>query len=804
MLLNYFTIALRNLLKNKTHTVINVTGLSLGIATVFLITLYIKDELSYDRFHHEAGNLYRVSWEDDNPQTRTPHPMAQALAQDFPEVESAVSLSPLWASGLTRETHSFRNPEKNDRYDESNILSVDTTFFKVFSFPLVKGDPKTALKKIRGLLLSESMAKKYFGDEEPLGKYLSVDGDRYQVEVVGVFKDVPKNSHFHFDFLVSYLREKYLDPEDKFYSWADFGHFNYVRLKPGVDAKALESKIMAWSRKYINWIDQEFRSLSTQQYGFRLQPVTDIHLHSKLRWELEPNGNIEYIYILGAAGFLTLIIACINFMNLTTAKSSERAREIGVRKTLGALRSQLSMQFLTESVVVALIAIIVSILLVEIALPFFNYATGLALDIDYQQYLLVLAALGVIIGISSGAYPALYLSGIQPHLILKGKLFQTPKGSRLRNGLIILQFAMSMILISASVVIFNQLRFLKNKNLGFGKEEIIVIPVKNDDGFDKLDILRNELLKIEGVISVSASSNIPGRQFNQHPIAPAESPEDDIGSSEALVDYDFFNTLNMELADGRFFLRDNPADTAGTFIINEAGARQLYGDKQAIGQELIWNRDGNMIRGTIIGVVKDFHFQSLHEPIRPLLFALSENEYNHILVKVNTTGFAKKIAAIGKAYQVTEPYFAFEFAFLEDTLNSQYAAEERTGSLLGTFSLIAISIACFGLFGMSLLTFQHKIKELSVRKVLGASPLSLLTLLLGNFTKLILLAIVIATPIVWWIMNDWLNNFSYQITISPLIFIFSGIGLIVVAWLTLVFFTVKASQLNPADTLKNE
>jgi putative ABC transport system permease protein len=804
MLYNYFNIAFRNLLKNKTHTIINVAGLSIGVASVFLMTLYILNELSYDRFHDRPEDLYRITWEDNNPQTRTPHPMAQAMVKDFPEVENAVSLSPLWAAGLTRETHSFRNPEKDARYDEKNILAVDTTFFKVFSFPLVKGNPETVLKTVNGLVISESMAKKYFGDQDPVGKQLSVDGDVYLVEVVGVFKDVPANSHFHFDFLVSYLREKSFDPEDEYYSWSDFGHYNYLRLKPGADARQLEAKLMDWVRKYIDVSDENFKALTSQQLGFKLRPVTDIHLKSNLRWELETNGNIEYVYILAAAALLTLLIACINFMNLTTAKSAERAKEIGVRKTLGALRMQLSAQFLTESVVIALLSVVLAIFIIEISLPFFNYATGLSLKIAYSQYVLILAAGGIVIGLLSGAYPAFYLSGVKPHSILKGKLFQSNQGAGLRRGLIVFQFSMSMILISAAVIIFDQLNFLQSKNLGFGPDEVIVIPVKHDDGFDKFETLRNELLKIDGVSSVSASSNIPGHQFNQHAISPLRKPQDDIAASEAYVDYDFFKTLNIEFVDGREFMRENPSDSTATFIINETAARQLYLDGSGVGQEIVWHRDEKDIRGTIVGVVRDFHFQSLHEPIRPLLFAMTKRAYNHVLIKVNTTNFNKNIAAIEKAYKIVEPYFAFEFTFLEDGLQRQYAAEERTGSILGIFSLIAVCIACIGLFGMSLLTFHQKIKEISVRKVLGATAMNLLTLLLGNFTKLILIAIALALPVSWWIMSRWLQNFSYQVGINPGIFILSGFSLILISWVTLSYFTFRAAQINPAETLKNE
>lgn len=805
MLYNYFNIAVRNLLRNMTHTLINIFGLGLGIASVFLIALYIDGELSYDKFHEGAENIYRISWEDDNPQTRTPHPMAQALAQDFPEVESAVSLSPLWAAGLTRETHSLRNPDNDKWYDESSIIGVDTTFFKVFTFPLIKGDPEKVLKSTTSILISESLSKKYFGTEDAVGKRLNVDGDQYSVEVAGVFKDVPVHSHFHFDILVSYLREKSFDPNDEYYTWRDFGHFNYIRLKPGTNAKELEAKLMDWSRKYIQFNDQQFASLKEQGYGFKLTPIADIHLHSKLRWELEPNGNIEYVYILGAAGILTLLIACINFMNLTTAKSAERAKEIGVRKTLGAFRSQLCLQFLTESVVIAVISLLIAIVIVEISLPVFNNVTGLSFDIGVGQYVLAIVALAVMVGILSGLYPALYLSGVKPHEILKGKFISSRRGSGLRRTLVVFQFAMSMVLISASIIIFSQLDFLRSKNLGFDKEEVIVVPIKNNDGFDKLEFLRNELLKIDGITSVSAASNIPGRQFNQHHITPQKRPLDDVSASDSFVDYDFFETLGIDLSEGRFFLRENPSDTTAAFVINETAAKQLNLQPPVAGQEIVWHgNSNNEVRGTVVGVVKDFHFQSLHQPIQPLVFALTSRAFNHIVIKIDSRDFEKKIAAIERVYKIVEPTFGFEFVFLEESLNTQYAAEQRAGTIIGTFSFIAISIACFGLFGMSMLTFHQKVKEISVRKVLGASSINLLIILLGNFTKLILISILIAVPIVWWIMQDWLGNFSYQVGIHPMIFVGSGLALISISWVTLSYFALKASRLNPAETLKNE
>lgn len=801
MLISYLKIALRSFLKNKVHTSINLLGLALGMASVLIISLYIKHELSYDRFHDGSENIYRITWESNNSQTRTPHPMAQALVQDFPEVESAVTLTPLFGSGLTRETHSFRNLERDERFDEANILAVDTTFFNVFSFPLVKGNPKTVLKHVNGLLISESMAKKYFGDEDPMGKHLAVDSDSLLVEIVGVFKDVPEQSHFHFDFLVSYVREKAFDGEDKFYTWSDFGHYNYIRLVPGTDAKKLEGQLMEWARKYLDVTDEQMDLFTNSGYGFRLQPMAYIHLHSRLRWELEPNGNIDYIYILGAAAILTLIIACVNFVNLTTSKSAERTKEIGIRKSLGAFRKQLASQFIMEAVLLASGAVALSIIIVEISLPFFNSLANTKLEIEYPQYLLLIAALGGVIGLVAGFYPSFYLSSIKPSLILKGTT-ELGRTTGLRNGLIVFQFAMSMALISGSMVVYNQLGFLRNHDLGFGKEGILVIPVKNERLSDEFQTFRNELLKIKGVQSVSAASNIPGKQFNQNPIAAVQQPNDDLATSECFVDADFFSTMSITVKEGRSFSQNRITDSTKAFVLNETAVSQLN-LTSAIGSEINWDRDPEMVRGEVIGVVKDFNFQSLHEPMRPLLFSLGDH-FNFILIRTNLQNLREQISAIEKAYKQFDPIFAFEFSFLDDQLNQQYVGEERLGKVMAIFSFIAIAIASFGLFGMAMLSFFQRIKEIGIRKILGASSASLLYLLLKNFTLLILFACAIATPFTWLIMNRWLENFSYRITVGPWIFVSAGLLLIAMGWIILSYLTVKTTRLNPVDTLRSE
>ncbi|HEY8511013.1 MAG TPA: ABC transporter permease [Cyclobacteriaceae bacterium] len=805
MILNYLKISLRNLLKNKYYSLINILGLALGITCVFLITQYLSRELAYDKFHEGSENIYRVIWDSDNPQTRTPHPLAQAMVHDFPEVENAVSLSPLWGPGLTRETFSIRNAEKNVQYDETGVLAVDTTFFKVFSFPIVKGDPDKALKEIGGLLISETAAHKYFGDEDPIGKFLTVNDDKTLIEVVAVFKDVPELSHFHFDFLVSYVREKALeDPRSEYYTWADFGHYNYVRLNPGADAKKLESQLTPWLKNYVDWPDETFKYFEDNHYGLKLQPITDIHLKSNVRWELEGNGNIDYVYMMIAAAILILVIACINFINLTTAQSAERAKEIGIRKSLGALKRQLIFQFTGESVLIACAAMLVSLAMTQTLVPVFNLMTESAVRLSVISLVGILGAIGIVVGLVAGIYPSLYLSSVNPTAALKGKFLRSPKRTSIRKGYTVFQFSASMVLICAAVVIFNQLQAIQNRPVGFNKEEVIVIPVKNQDALrDRFADVEEEFRQLAGVKEVSAASNIPGRSFNQNEIFESSHPENSIDVSELVVDHDFLNVLSIPLAEGRDFLRENPADADNAFLINETAARNLQLD-HPVGKQITWERDGDDIRATVIGVVKDFNFQSLHHTVKPLLIKLGNNGFNYIVIKLNTNDFNKTIGEIEGIWKKFDNRFTFEFFFLEDALNHQYRNEQNINRVIIAFSGVAILIACFGLLGIAALTFRNKTKEISVRKVLGAELGNLVVLLLKDFTILILVAVIIATPVVIWIMQNWLQNFAYRVTLNPIIFIGAGMFLILLSWITLGYLTLTIARINPATTLKSE
>ena len=806
MIRNYLKVAARNLLSNKVFTLINILGLSFGIASVILIILFIKDEMSYDRFHEDAAHIYRIDWYSQDPQTRVPHPMAQALVRDFPEVRSAVSLSPLWGPGLTRQTFSVANPEKDIRYDETGVLSVDSTFFDVFSFEVIRGDGQAALRKPNMALLTESAAVKYFGNDDPVGKMLTINGGQVALEVGAVLKDVPANSHFHFDVLISYVTTKlYSNPNSQFYSWADFGHFNYVRLIPEADSEQLQEKLIPWAAGYLNWDSDVLERIATQNMYFQLTPITDIHLHSRIRWELEQNGNIEYVYIMSAAALFILIIACVNFMNLTTARSMDRAREIGIRKSLGAFRSQVSLQFLSESLLVSLIAMIIAGFLIEITRPMFNNITGKSLQLNYlgePWILALLLGVGVTVGILSGLYPSIYMSRIKPALILKGSYGSQPKGRILRKSLVVTQFIISVILISGSLVIFTQLQYLKNMDLGFKKEEVIVVPFKNQLLPAQFESIRTEMKKIPGVVDISAASNIPGRAYNQNPVYLPEDIQTSINSKEMIVHYDIFSTLGIELAQGRLFSRENPADLDNSLVVNEALVRQLN-IEEPIGAEITWDRDGPLFEGTIIGVVSDFNYQSLHQPIRPLLFKL-EPLYNHMVIRVATEDFQNVISGISQTWKKFEQNFGFEYTFLDEDLNLQYKTEDRMGMVFGGFSFIAIILASVGLFGLASLNFAHRTREIGVRKVMGASLTRILFLLLVDFTKLILAAVIIGIPLAWLIMNNWLANFTFKIDLNPLFFAGAGLLTLLIAWVTLTYLTVRTATANPVDALRTE
>ena len=799
MLKNYLTVALRLLHRAQVYTVVNVVGLAVGLACCLLIVLYVQHELSYDRFHEDANRIFRIARIDDNAQTRTPHPMAQALVMDFSEVESAVSLTPLWGPGLTRPTYSVRHGDV--RFEEREILVVDSTFFDVFSFPVIAGDGPAALREPGQILLTVSAAQRYFGDEDPIGQTLRFN-DAMDVTVGAVLADVPDAAHFHFDFLLSYVSLKQLWQGSSFFEWEDFGHYNYVRLADGAAATAVEDRIPSWLPRYLDLSEDQLADLESGSVALRLQPLTDIHLHSHLRWELEPNGHITTVYVLIAAAFLILLLACINFMNLATARSAQRAREVGVRKALGAHRGQLAGQFLGESVLFSSIAVLGALVLVQLALPSFNDLTGLSLALPALvglPFVAGLMALALGVGLVAGLYPALVLSGFQPARVLKGDAV-VRAGGVFRRGLVVFQFTVTIVLLVGAFVIAEQLDYLRSAPLGFDAEHLVVLPIPDDSMREQVDAVKEELRRDPSVLRVAATSNVPGGSFNQNSLRGPDGRE--VPVAELRVDYDFLETLGVELTEGRAFARAFPADAGETFLLNEAAVRRF--DVDPVGEEVAWLDDDTTYTGPVVGVVRDFHHASLHDAVGPMALQVMPDEFNHLLVKVRPDDWPRTLVHLEQTWTSFAPSRTFDYSFLDANLDQLYAAEARTGTLIGLFSALAVFIACLGLFGLATHAAERRRKEIGVRKVLGASATSVAVLLTRDFLVLVGLAMLLAAPVAYVAAERWLEAFALRIDLGPELFLLAGGLALAIALLTVGAQALRAATADPVKSLRYE
>ena len=813
MFKNYLTIALRFIGRNRIYTLINVVGFSIGISACLFIVLWIRDEISYDKFHSKADRIYRILLrEESRIQPRTPHPLAQQMVSAIPEVESAVTMSPLWGPGLTRAEYSVRY--EDIVFDEKGIFSVDTTFFRVFDFPFLAGD-QTALREPMCLVLTREMAIKYFGSvENAMGKSLRINNDA-DFAVNGVVENVPRNSHFTFDFLISYVTTKQIDRSENggelsdYYTWRDFGHYNYVVLKEGADPVEVEKKLNNWvlEQQFIPLNDEETEKIKAGSVAFVIQPLKEIHLHSNILWELGTNGNILYVYIFATAALLILIIACVNFLNLSTARSLKRAREVGVRKALGGSRRQLVIQFLMESVLLTIIAALLSLLIVDLALPVFNNITGKSLSLDA---LINFRSAGVfigcilLIGIATGSYPAFFLSSFIPYEVLKGKIQSGSSALTIRKALVIFQFVISIFLITSTLLVYKQLNFLRNRPLGFEKERVLVIPMKDDAVRSRFSAIRSLLLSNKNIVRVAAASSIPGGQFNQNPIQPGEGGEDK-SVSEVFVTADFFSLLGIRTASGRVFSDDFRGDSASSFVINEAAAR-LFNWKTPVNQQLIYYGDVlTNARGSIIGVVKDFNIHSLHQPAEPLIMILgNESLLTYALVKVSGNQIPAVIRFIEKTWKDFDTQHTFTWSFLDDEFDRQYAGEARLGVLFRIFAILALVIAALGLFGLSSFMIEQRTREIGLRKVYGAGISSILGILLRQFTTWVLVAGVVGIPLGVLFCVKWLENFAYRTSISLWIFAAALLITLSITVLTVVFQLLRAARMNPVDILKDE
>jgi putative ABC transport system permease protein len=807
MIRNYLKIAFRNLIKHKAYSAINITGLAIGIVCCMIILLYIGHELSYDKFHKNADQIYRIATKIEfegriHEITQSPAPMAPALIQDFPEVLNAVRIYRVfWHRNFLRY--------KDKLFYEDCFFYADPSFFEIFTFPLIQGNSETALKEPNSLVLTEKAARKYFGEDNPLEKILTLN-NKEDYKVTGVLKNIPQNSHFKFDFLAS------LSPEivNASWSWQANNYKTYILLRKGDSSQELEKKLPSFGEKYlageIESLDPEYqKEIKRIQpvFTYYLQPLTGIHFHSHLLDEFEANSDITNIYIFSFLAFLILLIACVNFMNLSTARSTVRAKEVGLRKVIGARRSQLIKQFLGESLIVTTLAALISIVLLEVFLPYFNNIAGTQIKFAFihnPSALFMIFGIVFCVGLISGSYPAFFISSFIPIKVLKGTLASGRKGLSFRNIFVVFQFAASIGMIFGFLIVCEQLNFIRNRKLGFNKDNMVVVSLPDRESRQKYEVLKNEFLKNPQVIHASASSYVPGgERISNNPFIPEGFRRDQaLGCQTLKVDHDFIETYGIELAEGRDFSKNIALDRIEAFIVNEAFVRRL-GWKTAVGKGIDWDYSVDR-KGMIVGVIKDFHFMSLHQKIEPIVLHIYEKEFNYLSVLVRTQNISETITLLRSAWNNVRPNIPFEYYFLDDNFNNLYQSEQRLSRIFNYFSLFAIFVACLGLFGLASFHTERRTKEIGIRKVLGASVTNVTVMLSKEFTKWVLVANVIAWPVAYYAMNRWLQNFAYRINVNIWIFIFSALLVIGVALMTVSFQAVKAAIANPVEALKYE
>ncbi|MGH7493576.1 MAG: ABC transporter permease [bacterium] len=798
MLKNYLKIALRNLRKHKGYTFINVIGLAIGMVCCLLILLYVQYELSYDRYNEKVGQIYRLCERfvplqeggSDFVEVATPAAWRAALLADFPEILHLVRIYP--APGQRLISY------KDKRFYESQVAWADASLFEVFTLPLVSGDPKTALVEPDAVVISDATARRYFGDEDAQGKTLAIEGTDYRV--TGVMRDMPANSHFQFDMFASISSLGALDAREH---WIYHVFYTCLLLPSGYNPDDLEKKLPGFIEKHLG------PELTTQQGSDLrpfLQPLADAHLRSvHFNADIAPQGDIRYIYIFSTIALFILFIACINFMNLATARAANRAKEVGLRKVLGAQRTQLIRQFLGESVLLSFAALLTAVVLIELLLPLFNRLSGLPLDTVYQRNIPValgLFGLTLLVGIAAGSYPALFLSGFQPVRMMKGVSSDGAKGEFLRKGLVVFQFVISIVLIIGTSLVYRQLGYIQNKKLGFDKEQVVVIPMQGNTLRERYNVFRNQILREPDVIAVGAASNLPGRTVPGNMVLPeGHKPR---SMRMLFVDHDFPKMLGMEVVAGRNFSKNFPSDEHSAFLLNETAVKE-FGWDDPIGKQFAWILPDSVVKsGTVIGVLKDFHIKPLHERIEPLVLFIRPGRLNYIYARVAPVDVPATLAIIEKHWQAVYPEYPFEYTFLDDDVNRLYQSEQQLAQIFGYFAGLAILIAGLGLFGLAAFTAEQRTREIGVRKVLGASVPGIVALLSKDFLKLALIAFAVASPIAYFAMNRWLQDFAYRIQIGIETFLLAGVLALMIAWLTVSYQSIKAALANPVEALRHE
>ncbi|MBX7153048.1 ABC transporter permease [bacterium] len=784
MLKNYLKVLLRSIVKNKAFSTINILGLAVGLTCTALILMWVQDELSYDTFHQNSERIFRVVenqyYGDGDAFTtqQTPAPLSAALKNDFPEIEQS-----------TRVLFTYNKllfDYQGKRLYESTGLYVDPDFLSMFSFPLQSGQADVALKEPNSILLTSEYAEKYFGNEDPIGKTIRVD-DKHDLVVTGVFKPIPKQSHIQFDFIIPAERMR-LDVPDEFTRWGNNWLRTYILIKPGVDYKSVNDKMAGVIKKHNEGSKTELF----------LQPMTEIYLRTDFN---RTPPKINYVYTLGAIALLILMIACINFTNLSTARSIKRSREVGLRKVVGAARLQLIRQFLSESIFLAILSMVVALLLIEMLLPFFNDLTAkqLGLRLFESNTGLLLLVMVIFTGVVSGLYPAFVLSGYQPILVLKGTFQKSSQGVWLRKSLVAIQFTLSIALMICSGIIFKQLDYMQNKNLGYDKNYLVRIPMRGETA-KTYDNFKHRLLQNSRVVNVTAS-NQPITSFgtNTWDVSwPGRKDDERVLTTVTAIDYDYIETMGMTMVQGRTFSKNFPTDSVNV-IINEKAVEKMNLKDPLTAQLTFWDQTG-----AIVGVVKDFNYQSVHSEIIPLVFIYRPEWLRSAFVKIRSDEIAATVKEIEETWQSVNPSNPFEFSFVDEEIDALYRAEQRLSRIYSSFTILAVFISCLGLFGLASFSTEQRTKEIGVRKVLGASISGIVTMLATEFVKIVLLANLIAWPIAYFLMKRWLQDFAFRIDMEVVTFIMAGVGAIAIAVLTVSYQAIKAATANPVDSLKYE
>ena len=799
MFRNYLKIAWRNLVRNKVYSAINIGGLAVGMACCLLIALYVYDEWNYDRFHANYDHIYRITEKQKQPEgifdvAATPGPLAPALQKDFPEVVKTTRVG-RWFGLLTQNRLSA---------ESNQILVVDPDFFSLFNFPLLTGSVKTVFLGSDEVIFSKAMAERFFGVDwqrkNVLGQSVKLNNQQ-TLTLVGIARNPPTNSSIQFEVLMPF---KWLEKNDEWsLKWNSNSYHTYVQLN--VDRSGAPANFPAFGAKIY---DQLKRYDGGNETKLLLQPLSEIYLRSEFAFETDhgKRSDIAYVRIFVAVGLIVLLIAVINFINLATARASGRAKEVGVRKTVGAHRSSLVGQFLGEALLTTSLAVLVALLLAESELPLFNDIAGKAIQIPYRMpsFWLTMAGLTGVFSLLTGLYPAVFLSSFRPALVLKG-VFNRQAGRGFRQSLVVGQFVLSIAMVVSTVVIYRQLVFMQHTNLGFDKSQLLHIRLKGDLRF-KAMALKNEVAQLPGVARVSLTTgNLVGMMNSTEIEWEGQTPKDEFLITHMNVDQDFVPATGMWLVSGRAFSAQIPADTStkqGAYLINETAAKRMgWTPATALGKRVkYWNLDGK-----IVGVLRDFHFRPLRVAIEPFIFRFQpRNPYFTLLVKLKPGAVSRTLAGITKAYKKADPANPLTYGFVDQDLDAQYQAEQRTGRIILYFSVLTILISCLGLFGLAAFTAEQRTKEIGVRKVLGASVTSIVALLSKDFLKLVLIAIVIASPIAWYAMNRWLQDFAYRIDIEWWVFAVSGLGALVITLMTVSFQSVKAALMNPVKSLRSE